>query len=511
MTRMTPYDYQEDAIQRILAEPTHSALVGSEVGRGKTLLAAEVALRAGWRRVLLIGVVHTFGQWDDTFSGQSEGAVRLRKLDSSKAGRANYEAFLAGEDGIFFSGMQWLQAQDWKHQDKLDFEGNPIPKLDKKTGQPTGKFERQRVHLETFRKMSKRINGGLDAIIFDEAHQVSNRDSIGRKTLLTFAGRNGAPMWKIGLSATWAGNSFENAWSLPKWMWPELIEPYWTWREKWCLTETQYVGGGRAVDVVVGEKEPEGAFVKTLKCYIRHEAEERAPEPIKLYVDATPQQRAQYEELKDELLTWAANWHGDREPLVVDIPAVLDSRLKQVALAELSFNEQGEVSFAPNAPSAKLHALRGVLDQWGDQPALIFVAGSEKFARLVSERMAAAGYNNALWTGKVSQKDRARIKQEFIDGKIQYLIATPESAGTGTDGWQRVCSKMVWLSSPDGNPLLEEQGVGRLFRPGRTLEYGAFQDVRILMRDSVDVEKLETLLAKGRAMRASIGAAALAA
>ena len=466
-------------------------------------MATEVILRAGWKRVLLIGIGHTLPQWQEHFDAQSGGAVQIKKLDSTKQGRANFDAFLAGGEGTFMATIQWLQAQDWKYQDRLDSQGNPLPVLDKQTGMPTGKNQRERIHLETFRKMSKRKGGPVDAVIFDEAHQVSNRNSIGRKTLLTIATE-----WKIALSATWAGNSFENAWSLPRWCWPDLIPAYWTWHGLWCKTETQYIGGGRKVEVVVGEKEPEGAFVNTLPCYIRHESAERPPEPIRVYVDSTPQQRAQYEQLKAELLTWAMNWEGEREPLVVDIPAALDSRLKQVALAELSFDADGEVSFAPDAPSAKLTALRGILDAYGDQPVLIFVAGSEKFARLVSARMNAAGYRNALWTGKVKKTDRPAIKQAFMAGEVQYIVGTPESMGTGTDGLQKVCSKMVWLASPDGNPLLEEQGVGRLFRPHRTLEYGEFQDVRVLMRDSIDVEKLDKLIARGRAMRASIGAVA---
>lgn len=501
MTKLTPHAHQEDAIQRILAEPTKAAIIGSEVGMGKTLLATEVILRAGWRRVLLIGIVHTFDQWQDHFDSQSHSSVRILKLDSTKAGRTNFEAFLAGEAGIYFAGIQWLVAQDWRHQDKLDSQGAPLPAIDKKTGLPTGKNQRERKHLETFRKMSTRIAGPLDAIIFDEAHQVSNRDSVGRKTLLSMKSE-----WKLALSATWAGNSFENAWSLPRWCWPDLIPAYWSWHEQWCKTETQYIGRGKSVQVVVGEKDPEGTFAKTLPCYIRHASVERPPEPVRIYVDSTPEQRAQYEQLKAELLTWAANWEGEREPLVVDIPAALDARLKQVALAELSFDQDGEVNFAANAPSAKLGALRGILDSWGKQPVLIFVAGSEKFARLVSARMNAAGYANALWTGKVKQVDRKAVKAAFMAGEIQYIVGTPESMGTGTDGLQKVCSKMVWLASPDGNPLLEEQGVGRLFRPGRTDAYGAFMDVRILMRDSVDVDKLDKLIAQGRAMRRSIAA-----
>src|SRR5690606_20767905 len=143
--------------------------------------------------------------------------------------------FLAGADGYFFAGIQWLQAQDFQHRNKLDDEGNPIEKIDKKTGLPTGKFERERVQLRTFAKMSQRKDGGLDAVIFDEAHQVCNYKSVGRRTLLTLRGRDGGQPFKIALSATWSGNSFENAWSLTNWLWPDLIPAYWNWHKEWVL------------------------------------------------------------------------------------------------------------------------------------------------------------------------------------------------------------------------------------------------------------------------------------
>ncbi|WP_406245835.1 helicase-related protein [Microbacterium sp. M] len=512
MTAYTPHDYQEAAIQRVLAEPTRAALIGDEVGRGKTLVSAEIILRAGWKRVLLIGIPDTFEQWDETIQRQSNGtAPRLRRLDSTKVGRAHYADFLDGADGLYFAGMQWLNAQDFKHQDKLGEDGQPIEKIDKATGLPTGKFERERVHLQTFAKMSKRKLGGLDAVIFDEAHQVCNYKSVQRRTLLTLRGRDRQQAFKIALSATWSGNSFDNAWSLTNWLWPELIPAYWNWHEQWVQMRPSkkadgsdiYVGG-RQIMEVAGEREP-GEFVKTLPCYIRNEAEEQAPEPVRILVDSTPEQRAQYEELKEELMTWASNWEGEREPLVVDIPAVLHSRLKQVALAELSLDEEGGVTFARNAASAKLRALRGILDQWGAQPVVIFT-DSKLFAKLAAQRMRDAGYTAVAYTGDTKRADRQQIKADFIEGRVQYVVGTVQSMGTGLDGFQRVCSKVVWLSVPDGDPGRKTQALGRVFRPGRTLVYGEFVHAHILMSDSLDVDVLESLLAKGREIQASVGA-----
>lgn len=355
-----------------------------------------------------------------------------------------------------------------------------------------------------------------ESILVHNCHAIANRNSRGRRTLVTFKSSEGElPMMKIAMSATWAGNSFDNAWSTTRWLWPDLIEPYWTWRELWCSESPVTKADGKPLYVdgklkvtVTGEKDPEGSFVKTLPCYIRHESEERAPELIEILVDSTPEQRQQYSDLKTDLLTWAQTWTGERVPLMVDIPGALYSRLRQVSLAQLSI-EPGNgddipdrVYFADDAPSGKLRALKGVLNGWGDQPVLLFT-DSKLFAKLTAKRMTEAGYKAEAWTGDTSAKEQERIKSGF-GREFKYLVATVQAAGTGLDGLQHVCSKILWLSMPPGNSLLREQGEGRIFRPGMTEEFGEFEQVTLLMRDSLDVEVLEDLVSNALHMRSSL-------
>lgn len=502
---LIPHPYQEDTIQAVLNEPTRAAIIADEVGGGKTLVASEIAVRAGWKRALFIGIKDTFEQWNMRLNAQSNGAITMRLMEStSKDGKQAYADFLAGEPGFYFASMQWLNRQDFEYRDKTDANGEPIPRIDKKTSIPTGKFERERVHLKTFRKMCDRKSGGLDAVVYDEAHQSSAHGSITRKTLMTLhSGRDDEPMWKIALSATWSGNSFENAWSLPQWCWPSRVPAFWFWRGEWCETEDRYVPGkSKPVSKVVGEKVP-GKWVQELPCYRRWENPDKAPAPIKVYVEPTPRQAAQFADLERDLMTWAGE--QDSTPLVVDVPGALYTRFKQLALAELTVSADGEtVSFPETAASAKLQALRGVLDAWGDQPVFI-VTDSKLMADLTVKRMRAAGYKAVGYTGDTKKDDRVPIKEAFIRGDFQYLVGTVQACGTGLDGLQWVCSKMVWLSVPDGDPKLETQALGRVFRQGRTMEHGDFQHVQIVMRDW-DEGILERLLAKGAAIQDAIGA-----
>lgn len=565
---------QEGHILRILMEDTKSALIASETGFGKTLVTCEVAVRAGWSRVLLIIIGRTFSQWQGRLAAQSDGQIQLRRMDSTEPGMAAWADFEAGKPGFFAATINWLNERDVRRQDKT-VGGFPVFKIDKKTGrhvfktgkkkcvfktdargdivlldrpegeigpaqeperevvepvmlldrpegaigpaqEPERQREREAVRLGTFRKMSARKSGPVDAVIFDESHQTANRNSQMRKALIAIAAE-----WKIALSATWAGNDLaEHGWATPRWLWPDLIPAYWTWlgsdgegpwfRREPILDEDgkpKRIRGGNILYKYV-EKEP-GAFVRSLPLYIRGENPEQAPEPIKVFVDPTPEQAAQYADLKEDLMTWAKNWDGDHEPLVVDIPAVLRTRLRQVALAELSIEADGSVGFAPDAASAKLRALRGLLDNWGGQP-VVLMTDSRKFAQLTARRMTAAGYRAEAWVGGLSDRETERIKAEWLSGDLKYIVLTVQAGGTGLDFFQLRSSKIIWLSIPQGDPKLEEQALGRVFRQGMTTEYGPFQHIRLMQRDSLDVEILEALLAKGRALRGSIGAKALA-
>ena len=534
--KLTPRDYQEESITKVLNEPTRAALIADGVGLGKTLTTTEIILRAEWRRVLLIGIKHTFDQWDERLMAQSDGKVGVRWVNSTEEGLKNYEALLRGDAGIFSATIHWLMDKDFEPMPKVDLDqprredGTYPPKFKMKNGelvlkplpkgQEIGPLNAVRdmgmKHLGTFRNMVNRKAGGLDAIIFDESHLVSNRKSRGRVTLVSMS-RGANPPFKIALSATWTGNSFENAWSTVNWLWPDLYPAYWPWHDQWVKMEPVldeygkpvYRAGAKQVMKAVGEKEPAGSFVKTLPCYIRNESDMKAPPIQRIFIKPTAEQQQQYDELSADMLAWLQTWDKDYAPLVVDIPAVLRIRHRQVSNAVLSFDESGDVTHDLNAPSAKLGALRSILDYWGDQPALIYT-DSVPFARIVAARMTAAGYKAEIWNGSTSAKERKRIKADFMEGRLKYLVGNPKAMGTGLDGLQKVCSKLAWLSLPDGDPTTIEQGEGRIFRSGMTEQHGAGEQVLLEIEGWVDAAVFVNANWKRLSVQGSISAEALA-
>lgn len=554
--KLTPRPLQEEAIARVLAEPTHGALIGDQPGFGKTLIGSEIVARGGFTFGLFIGLKDTYTQWAERVEAQSDGRIRLRRIDGTVAGKKAFADMLAGVDGFYYSGSQYLVRQDWTSVPAFERDGKTpkwkrVTKDNLMTGEKKGdlilndrhEWEPKRFierregeigpalypvrtvgpaqapirmstpkHLATYRKKMKRR---LDIIVFDEVQMISNRKSNGRRTLGSIK-----TDWKIAMSGTWFGNSPDNAWTIAYWTWdgkinPETGQPYVgtnfeKWRNEFIATEIVYgkngkpleTPRGRSVTKVTGEKVP-GAFAATLPCYIRRENEEQAPEPTLIYCDPTPQQRAQIEELKRDLMTWVMGWDGEEAPLVVDMPPILAMRLRQVAIAELSYDAEGKVTFAANAASAKLRPLKGLVDHWAGQRVGIFT-DSKIGAKFIAHRMRVAGYAAEAYTGDLNEKERASLKARFIAGEVRYLVGTIQSMGTGIDGLQRVCNKLIWVSTVPGNPSLNEQALARYFRQGRTLERGGFEHVEILMNDSVDVESMERLLEKAYQMRESM-------
>lgn len=505
-------------------------IIGDDPGFGKTTIGAEVIVRSGFGRVLLIGLGDTHKQWDERIRLQSDGRLGCRIMNGSKAGRAEYEAFMKQEPGIFIATADFLREKDWESVIQRDDMGRPIYDVDKKTGliklnpRKEGEigpsefpiFKTKSEHKGVYRKFARKP---LDAVIFDECQAIANRKSATRRTIYSIkAGLRG------GLSGTWFLNALENMWSVARWVWPgenpETGQPYVetnhdVWKSRYLISEVVSSAKGRVVKVgrqdrvltrVVGER-IEGEFVGTLPCYIRREMPQ-VPDPAVIRLPATPQQAAQMEELQKDLVTWVLDWQGNEIPLVVDLPPILRMRLRQVTIAELSldYDEDGSerVYFRDEAASAKLGPIRSIIEgPWAGQPVLIYT-DSKIGAHFIAGRMQRASVDARTWTGDLSRPEREKLKQAFLAGEFDYLVVTVQSFGTGIDGFQRRCNKVIWVSEADGNPALNRQAIARVFRPGMTEANGGFAHAKLVIEDSVDEISMQQLINKAWAIRAAM-------
>lgn len=504
MPRLIPRPDQEEKIQRVLEEPTHAALIADDMGAGKTVMAVEIALRSGQKRILVVGIRDTSKQWAATFAGQSDGRVKLRVINSTKKGKANFDALMDGEPGIYFAGVQWLTRQDWEVIRKVDRHGNYVQKIDKKTLKPLFKerrkgeigpalipdYETISMHKDIY---GRRLKGkrAVDMLIIDEIHLAQNRHSQRGRTLSHIKAE-----WRLGLSGTFTGNSFEGAWKVTRILWPDLIDTSFVrWRARWCTTKTPLRRGGEPlkdargnlVEQVTGEKN-EGEFVASLPCYIRDEPEPVPPARI-VKVKLTPRQSRQYESLRRDSMAWLeAHTPLGKKPLLADLPITQRQRLRTATLGEMSFNEDDELGFADDCASAKLNALKYIIDNvWNDGRSVLIGAYSARFIVVAAERFKRAGYGAVAWHGGVSSREREQIKTRFIarDPSARLLFATIPSIGTGVDGLQKSCSTVAWLERSESR-LDNSQFVKRVCRPGMCMDFGPFEHVELIAEGTLD-------------------------
>lgn len=451
----------------MLAEPTKAALMGHEMGGGKTLMAVEISKALGADVVLVIAPLNTQDGWKATFARQESG-LEFRVIKNTKAGKAAYADLAAGKSGAYFIGTQLFA---------LSATAKP--------GDPeTGAGGREK--WTSWSAVSKHI----DVAVLDESHKASNRKSLMFKVLKTLK-----PKFKLAMSGTPAGNKFEGLWAPTRWLWPDTRnaagELYvdsapWRWATKWAVMEfSPHTSSGKKVGA---ERNP-GAYVNSLPCYLRYEAPKKPVDTLLVQVGLSPAQQAMWDQMSNTAMMWLAE-----QPVIAEFPIVQKTRLRQIALGEVSLNAAGEIDFADDCASTKIDACEKIIKREVDK-SIIFYTSSAKFARVLAKRIGAE-----LWSGQVSPAARDEVKGRFMAGTSKYLVATIASFGTGVDGAQTVCNTEVWCDE-SFNRIENEQATGRVNRQGQVADRITRYKLLSTLDDEQVMSKLE---ADALAMRASM-------
>lgn len=408
---------QEHDVQQIITEPTNAALIASEMGTGKTVVACEVMIRLGMPQNLIICPIGVRVNFERTLRRQGYTGD-LRRIDGTKKGKQAFDDLKNGVDGTYIIGRELFRQRDW-------FKIKP------------------------------------DVVVFDEMHVVSNRKSLGFRQLKALKPKR----LRLGMSGTPSGNKFEGMWAVTRWLWPDIVDnSFWRWAADYTQSVFDYKAGR---EKIVGELEA-GKYVNTLPCYIRRESslDVEYIEEIR-YVELTPTQRKLYSQMEEEAIMWL-----EENPSVASVPIVQRIRLRQVTLGVPTL-ENGEVTFAPNCTSSKIDALKEIIKDLDDDEPVLILTDSKHFARVVAHRL---GDKAALWSGDETHAARDRTKEKFLSGSVQWLVATIPSIAEGVDLLQTRCNHVVWLSRSE-NRMLNEQAQGRLHRTGQQKHVYSF-DIR---------------------------------
>lgn len=412
---LVPHDYQEGAIQQILRDK--QTLVYAGVGSGKTLVGVEAMLRAETDVNLIVAPLNTFRGWQKTL--QRQGGKELQFIDARKAGKEAHQQLALGIPGYYFMGTERMRTQAWASW-KLDF------------------------------------------VIIDECHKLSNRKSKTFKMAKTMKA-----LYRVGLSATPAGNKVEGLYAVGKWHWPKTIpNSFVKWAQEYLYPEynpfSQFNDWG-------AEREP-GAIMRDFPSVARMPSTYTDKPAIHdVMVELNPTQRKVYKQLEGEAIAFLE----DNSLMVVDLPSTLYIRLIETTLATPSVEktvdpETGEVKdtiyFKPDAKSSKADALLEILGDLPPQPVLVFTH-SRKFAEFLTQRLVSRNYSAKAFVGGLPPQERFDLIDNF-GVSYDIMVATIPAVGEGTDGFQHKCATEVWCSVSDNN-VLNTQAKGRLSRQGQ--------------------------------------------
>ncbi len=428
----------------------------------------------------------------------------------------------SGVDTVLVSAPKNTFATAWKPtvENILDMEARVIGNGLKAEKQALADFELgyPGVYLTSPQLLTRTdvANWMGDMLIVDEVHQVSTARGKAQRKVSGFSPKeDGQPLSKrfgarLALSGTPVRQDFENAWSTMRLLWPDLYkrgqvadDSYYTWLQDRMLYEEIVTGfewvpvwqrpiprnfNGRTKMIDgklhwgkvsrakkwLTEAEP-GRLLEEAPCVITHFRRQRCcewhpngflsleePQVIGRVVELAPAQKKAIHELELHYMTYLG-----KHPLVTELTITQQQRIRQVCLGvpTLLPRENGEfsVEYADDCVSPFLNETLDILHSLpNDEPVLIFL-DSQRFARIVTARLNAAGISAAEYSGR-TVRDRDEYLRSF--GKeYRVLVGVTSAIGTGTDSLQEKSNTEIWLEIPV-SLTNKEQGESRLDRVG---------------------------------------------
>jgi len=180
-----------------------------------------------------------------------------------------------------------------------------------------------------------------------------------------------------------------------------------------------------------------------------------------------PAARKQYKTMEKEMLAEIAD--GE---ITAPSAGVLVNKLLQMTSGAVYDEDRNVLP----VHTAKLDALRGLLDKHRGEPVLILTAFKHESARIIAAIPQARMFNEMMLG-------------EWQDGRIPVWVADPRSLSHGIDGLQKSCRIAIWCSLTYSHETYVQTNA-RLIRTGQTAETIIY---RIIAPGTIDDAVAEAL------------------
>jgi SNF2 family DNA or RNA helicase len=329
-------------------------------------------------------------------------------------------------------------------------------------------------------------------IIADEVHKIKNR-----KAVTTISLKRMRTMYRTGMSGTPVANKVDDFWSILNWLDKRTFGSYWRFFNMYVESVVDDNGFRQVkgpnletLPLLHSKIEPWYVFhLKKEQCCEHHPNGVMSYLPDKYYdeiwVELSPQQKRAYKQMSDDMLSWI----GEHEDQPLPAPVVLAKlvRLQQFAVAHAYIGEDGRVVL--DDPSSKLDAVMELIEENPDKKFVVFSQFTQ-LVELLGRRMAKAGTDYTLFTGKTPQGERSGIIRRFQEGPTKVFASNMKAGGVGIDLF--AASTVIFLDR-DWSPVFNSQAEDRLWRHGQE---NAVQVIDIRARGTVDLGRWQDLQQK---------------
>jgi len=472
-TKIDAHPYQMEVAKTVLQDMNSNAILGDEVGLGKTIEAGiimkELLIRGLIRSVLILVPTSLKEQWKTEM---------LEKF-----------------------GEKFLIAND--PDEMVDFN------TDDKVICSSGLF------LHRYDQISKRI---WDLVIVDEAHKFRNIKSKRRTILANLPRKN-----LLLLTATPLCNKITDLYSLIDLIYPGRVGTESAFKSRYAAdTKCRVVRQDRVDQLrnIVSEVmcrtrrvDTDIPFTNRIVESRRIEAEnieyefiEKATQYLK---DICDNKFKSIEQLKYENPASSKD-HSESLGVLIFRAITMQQSISSSPYAALQMlenryahypNEQETISelisLAKTIEPAKIKLLKQILSEIGTEQAIIFClrkATVEKLKNILDDEF---GPTEIYW-GSCTSRQRQELIEKFRDNKIKYLVATDAAA----EGLNLQNCSVLFNFDLHWNPMKIEQRIGRVHRLGQERDVTIFN---LSIKDTIDDYVLHVLYQKINLFTLTIG------
>jgi SNF2 family DNA or RNA helicase len=423
-------------LQREMDSDVKGGILADDMGLGKTIQAIGLICANKFKPTLIVTTVGTVGQWRDTLI--NFGNIRPIVVNSS------YKGMLPEECEVVVTAYS--------------------------------SFQRVNGQVQCFGK----VNWGR--IILDEGHTIRNHKT---KVFIELSKLTSTCKWI--LSGTPIQNSIKDIKNLCQWIGIDINQSIETLYAKYVLRRTQ---------------ENEGRVNPRL-----------ALPPLETKVVTLPfkyqEEQALYSEVED-MVTQTIH-HTTQKTQTSKYTTVVEgiTRCRQVCThiqiyydglnkkASKKDNEgtpilkkrrfDTETATLQNVKSSKMEFIRNDVANYitkTKSKCLIFCTWTTEM-NIIQKELHKMGIISLIYDGSLSRDDKENVLYNFKNSNIPVLILQIVCGSTGLDLY---CATRVYITSPNWNPCIELQAIGRAYRKGQVSKVTC---VRIVMEGTIEEKCFE--------------------